>query len=363
MRRAAVLGLLLACAAARGAQQPAGPSVHASGQGAATIELEVVVLDAKEQPVTDLRAEEVDVVQDAKRQPLHSFEAASIPGHYLIRYSPLSGKPNSVAVRVLRKGTKVRGPRGGFLEPRVVRGLSALEAELTSVMESRPQANELACQVRVLRFERGPNGLRHAFAAEIPLSSLRFERAVGGLHGRVQVLARIKGEQRPVRLLTLDRIVEAASRQEVLLDRLMWTSSIPLAAGHYDFHVLVRDPGAERSTVRSLALDVPVAREGLEISSVTLLQPRGGFFITEERADDALVFGGVALMPKLAVALEQGAENHVRFFVILYPDAPALSHHLRTRPAAARARSGCGRPSRAGCGPRARPPRSTSRRT
>ena len=47
---------------------------------AVTVAFELVVEDARGQPVTDLRLDEVEVVQDATRQKVRTFETGPGPG-------------------------------------------------------------------------------------------------------------------------------------------------------------------------------------------------------------------------------------------------------------------------------------------
>ena len=176
------------------------------------VAFELVVEDAKGNPVTDLKPEEVEVVQDATRQSARTFQAGPRPGHYELSYAPLSGKAGGVTVRVTRRGAVARGPDGPGLKPRLIPALSPLEAELTGVLEARAGAGDLACDVAVLRFEPVASGVRHAVAVEIPLSELRFERIPAGGLGRLQVLARVRAAADPqVRQhVTLDQALEVA---------------------------------------------------------------------------------------------------------------------------------------------------------
>jgi hypothetical protein len=289
-----------------------------------TVAFEIVVEDAKGDAVTDLRLEEVEVVQDAEKQKVGRFRAGPRPGVYEVSYSPLSGKPGSVTVRVVRPGVVVRGPDGPSLKPRVISALSPLEAELTAVLEGRPGASDLACDVAVLRFEPTAKGVRHSVAVEIPLSQLRFERMATGGRGRLQVLARVQADADPdVRQhVTLDQVVEVASDGAISVQRLVWTGTVVIGPGRHTIDVLVRDPGTGRATARTLAVEVPPPSDGLRMSSVTVLRPRGFFFLRDRaEGDDPLVYRGVPLMPTLQLTLAEGADTSVRFYVALYPAA------------------------------------------
>jgi hypothetical protein len=287
-----------------------------------TVAFEILVEDANGAAVTDLGLEEVEVVQDAEKQRIGTFRAGSRPGLYEVTYSPFSGKPGGVTARVLRRGAVVRGPDGPSLKPRVIASLSPLEAELTAVLEARPEAGDLLCDVTVLRFEPTAKGVRHSVAVEIPLSQLFFEPVETGRRGRLQVLAHIRADADPdvEQHVTLDRAVEVASEAAIGVQRLVWTGLVVIGPGRHTVDVLVRDPATSRATARTLALEVPPASDGLRMSSVTLLRPRDFFFLRDEaEGDDPLVFQGMPLMPALQLALPTGAEASVRFYVALYP--------------------------------------------
>jgi hypothetical protein len=287
-----------------------------------TVVLEFVVEDANGRPVVDLGLQEIEVVQDATRQRVATFKTQRQPGLYELSYVPFSAKAGEVTVRVLRPRTRVRGPEGPFLKPRVVHALSPLEAELMQVLEARPEADDLDCSVSVLRFESGPQGIRHTFAVELPLSELRLKREQGRLRGRVQILTRVQSEDSRFRqLLTLDWPVDTGSDRGLLDRPLVWTASIPLAPGRYKADTLAREVITERAAVRTLAFATPaMGSSSLRISSVTLLQPRGFFFVRDKTEGDPFVYQGSPLMPTLKLVLPLGADAGVRFFVVLYPD-------------------------------------------
>jgi hypothetical protein len=83
-------------AAHAGRVEDTGPQV--------TVVIDLFVKDAKGRPVGDLDLREIEVVQDATRQPVARFKRREEPGHYELSYAPLSGKAGPVTVRVLRPG-------------------------------------------------------------------------------------------------------------------------------------------------------------------------------------------------------------------------------------------------------------------
>jgi hypothetical protein len=289
---------------------------------AVTVVLEFVVEDGKRRPVRDLSPQEVEVFQDATRQPIARFEPQREPGHYEVSYVPLSGETGAVTVRVLRPGVQARGPKGSFLKPRIIRALAPLEAALAQILRARPQADDLDCSLAVLRFESGPKGIRHTVAVELPLSELRLRQEKGRYVGRVQILALVQHESGQLeRILTEDLPLDTGSEQGFLGRPLVWTASIPLSPGRYKVEALVRELITERASVRTLAFATPAVGGGLRISSVTLLQPRVSFFFRDTSEGDPFIYRGIPLMPTLRLLLPSGADAGVRFFVAIYPDS------------------------------------------
>jgi hypothetical protein len=318
----AAFALALALAGRSGLVEVGGQA--GSPTPAVVVAFELVVQDANGKPVTDLKLEEIEVVQDATRQTVRTFQAGTRPGHYELSYAPLSGKAGGVSVRVTRRGVVARGSDGPSLKPRIISALSALESELTGVLEARAAASDLACDVAVLRFEPVAKGVRHSVTVEIPLSELHLEQGPTGPRGRLQILARVRSaaEPRVRQHLTLDRSVEVATEGTSNVQRLVWTGTVVIAPGSHTIDVLVRDRVAERVTTRTFTVDVAPPTNGLRLSSVILLRPRSFFFLRDEaQGDDPLVYQGAPLMPTLHVTLPAGAEAYVRFYVALYPAA------------------------------------------
>jgi hypothetical protein len=315
---------LVALASPSGAQAPV-----AEPAPVVTIAVDFVVEDGAGRPVTDLKEEEIDVVQDSAKQAVASFEPLRQPGAYRLTYVPRSGKPGRVWLRVLRKGTRVRGPEGPGLKPRIIAARSPLETRLESLLEARPDADELVDHVSVRRFEVSEGRVHHAVVVEVPLVQPR--GAAPAALSRIQILARIEGPDGAIEnRLTFDRAVEGPATPASVL---VWTGDVFLAPGHHTLDCLVVDPTTERASVRHAVVDVAEPAAGLAMSSVTLLQPSSVPFVREGSASDPFFFEGRALTPRVDVRLPAGLDAALDFFVIVYPDrrrpeAPALRVEL-----------------------------------
>jgi len=298
---------------------PADPEKVRAPAAGPTIVVEFVAETVRGQPVVDLRLEEIDVVQDATRQPVRTLIPLKKPGHYEVRYVPLSGKPGGVTLSIRRPNTKVRGPEGAFLTPRVIPALSRLERELDAVLDTDPTADALPVQATLLRFEPTAEGVRHAVAVELPLATLAIESTASGARFRLQGLARVKREgDEAAQHISFERVFELGSGVSAL-QRVVWTGSTLLRPGAHAVDVVVRDPVTGKASVRRLHLDVPAAGDRLRLSSVVLLRPRNFFFVRDASPDDPLVFQGEPQMPTLQASFQQGPRLEVRFFVAVYP--------------------------------------------
>lgn len=322
--RVALLLALVTVPSPSGAEPPVEKS-----SPAVTIAVDFVVENGAGRPVTDLKEEEIDVVQDSAKQAVASFERLERPGLYRLTYVPRSGKPGQVWLRVLRRGARVRGPAGSGLKPRIIAARTPLETRLERLLESRPDADELALHVSVRRFEVSKGRVHHTVVVEVPLVQPR--GAGPATLSRVQILARIKGADGTVEnRLTFDRTVEGPATPASVL---VWTGDVFLKPGRHTVDCLVVDPATDRASVRHDAVDVAEPGAGLAMSSVTLLQPSSVPFVREGSASDPFFFEGRVLTPRVDVRLPAGVDAALDFFVVVYPDrrrpeAPALRVEL-----------------------------------
>jgi thiol-disulfide isomerase/thioredoxin len=296
------------------------PSV---GPAPPTVFLDIVVSDAKGRPITDLAEGEIVVSQEGAHQAVATFTAKA-PGRYELSYAPISGKPAAVSVRLLRAGTRVTGPNGGALTPRVVVPASPLEQELTRILEARPEADDFLAQASAFRFEPASVGQHYTLAVEIPFSSLTPSAQGGQQLARAQLLVRLKDEAGAVvQRSSMERALSAASPALFLAQRLVWTTQVRLKPGRYVLEALARDAGTDRAAARHVPFTVPpTSTAGLGISSVALLQPAGNLIVRDraKEADDPFMLQGEPLMPTLGLRTPAAAGVKVEFFAIVYPD-------------------------------------------
>lgn len=288
------------------------------------IVVDLVVEDAARRPITNLKRLELEIVQDGELQVVSSFKTQVVPGHYEISYTPRSGKAGGVTIRVIRAGARVRGPEGDFLRPRILQAPSSLEAELERVLDARAIAADLHCHIAALHFEPRPDGLHQTIAVEVPSSEVRYTEDQGQKRGHLQILTRVTDEnERVVRRIALDRPLQTANVVRVgspAFERLVWTGHVHLPAGSYKVDVLVFEPGSGRATTVHLALTPTAPQSALQVSSVTLLQPREFQHLADPTPDDPFVVSGESVMPTLDLVVAAGASAQVRFFVTIYPD-------------------------------------------
>jgi hypothetical protein len=298
--------------------QPLGEIRDAAGPPALTVALEIVVRSARGQVLDDLEVSEVDLRQDGVPQIIRGFEYHAGEGFYEMSYSPRTGKPGPVSVRILRPGTTV-GPRTGeVLRPRVIEAHRAFEAPLEEALDRPDAPRGVPFELGVLSFEQRAEGLHHVLVVEMPLKSVRIEDA---RRARVAMLVRVKtAAGHVVRRLSLDSPIEAEEGPRVPLDiqRFVWTGHAYLGPGAYLVEAAVLDRLGSGLGVARVELPVPPAREGPRLSSVTVLQAGGALQKREPDADDPLQIDGEPVVPTLRPSLVAGSEAELSFYAMVY---------------------------------------------
>lgn len=292
-----------------------GTPVQGQTASAPTVVVEISAVDPRGRAVTNLAPDDVDVRQDGVRQQVAALEAAGAAGRYELAYVPASGVAGAMTLRSVRPGVIVQSPDGGPLRPRIVPGLTPLEAELVELRTSRPDADDLRLRIAVLRFETAADGLHHTFVVEMAVDELMKGAVPPG--PTLQVLLEIRGGglRTPLRAGDVRELAVGGGHQQ-----LVWTSQQHLPAGSYVVEMVVREAGSGRTTVRSMPLEVAEAGGGLRLSSVVLLQPFDARMLGVSSLDDPLFYEGKSVQPTLDLALPHGSEAAVRFLAIAYPD-------------------------------------------
>jgi hypothetical protein len=312
MRPAVVLALLVMAAAGHAQEPPP------------TVIVEVVVRDRRQAPIADLKPTEIELRQDAQAQAVASMQPSGQPGGYVIKYVPRSGRPGPVMLRVLRPGAVATGPDGGALKVRIEEVLAPLERRLVALLDAAAPPAGLAHAAFVLRFERDGDKVHHTFAVEVPLAPIALRAEDNLVRGSLGLLARVKNAQGDVvQRFSLDYALEAeaAERERLLSERVLWTSHLHLPAGRYVLETAVADLSTSAGGISRLAFEAPPATRGLRLSSVSVLAPVGALTTEETSADNPLRHEEHQLVPTLHRQLVTGGQEKLAFYVIVFPDA------------------------------------------
>jgi hypothetical protein len=321
-----VVGLFLAGVAASAIALGSEPSPppgavtisDTSGPAALMIALDFDALDGRGKPVVALKASEVEIRQDGQAQVVSRLEFDPARGVYSVQYTPRSGKPGPVNLRVLRSGVSPRGPGGGPLRPRVIEALRPFEVPLVAALDGAPR-QDFVLPVATLHFEPAAEGLHHTFVVDLPLSSVQIEDK---RRAHVSLVARVRAaDGTVVRRTSLDAPIETAPEENLKHQRVVWISHLHLAPGRYSFEAAAADRLGDRLAVTRQDVVVPAARPGLSLSSTTLLQPDGARASTDGGSDDPLRTADGGLVPSVTTRYVAGSNVQLPFFVVAYRDS------------------------------------------
>lgn len=318
-----ILGLGLpggAMASQAPAPQEPAPASSVTTQG--TVVVELVVDDARGKPITDLKPNEVIVLQDDVRQTLGSLVYRPESGDYELRYVPRSGRVGAVSIRVLRGGSRLRGPEGPAVKPRWVPPIQPYEIPLLEALEAPNAPRDFEYDLALLLFEARADTLHHALVVEIPLKAVVTGPAAPRPLAHLAFLLRVKTDAgRTVHEQSLDRSipVPVVSERSLSVMRFVWSSHAHLRPGRYVLEMAVMDRNTARRSVRKVPLDVEPWPEGLRVSSLSFLLGRDGFMEGDADADNPFRLDDAALVPMLHPTVA-GSEGKLSLLAMLYAD-------------------------------------------
>ena len=322
--------LVLAAALAETPRAAASAPAAASDAGLlpeAVIEL--VVEDLKGKPVRDLQGSEVILKQDGEPELVRALSFRAEDAVYELRYRPTRGRLGAITIRLLRPGTKPRGPHGPFVTAHWVETRKDYEKPLLAALSAPGETHGLECDIAVLRFENNADGVHHAVVFDIPPGQVRCPEVKGQRSCRVAMMARVLTEAgRVVGKQSVEHELPAppptrrgSESTETALDGwAVWAGHFHLHPGHYNLETVVLNGGTSRKQVRRTALDVATPASGLRMSSVVALRGAEDLMPSENVADNPLRLGEAALIPTVKGQFIAGSEGYAQFYVVLYPN-------------------------------------------
>ena len=283
--------------------------------------VEMVVEDAGARPIADLKVEEVVLTQDGARQAITAFRYLADKGMYEVRYVPGPGRRGSVAVKVARAGSRLRGPDGPQLKVRWVPPVPEFEKELRAALEAPAAPADFDFAVEVLRYEARGDALHHTVLVEIPLGTLTMLPKGSGSEARLALFMRVKAaDGSTVQEGGLEPVVHVGQAPaDRALRRIVWPASAHLKPGRYVAELAVADRLGSKTAVRKLPLVVEPWPPGLRVGSVVLFTV-GGVVTREAHSDDPLRLQDTSLAPLLHPALVAESDHPAPLLLVAFAD-------------------------------------------
>jgi VWFA-related protein len=255
---------------------------------------------------------------------------ADLDSYYEIGYAPPSAAPDghfrSIAVRLARRGLTVSSRSGYFALPDTdATPLMPYELPMLAALAASqpPQAFEYSSGA--FRFDAASRGIQHTLLIEVPIEHLTLQenRQTRTYALRFTAMAVIKDPTgRVVQRFSesypltgpLDRVA-ALKRGRIRFKRQFW-----LPPGRYTLWTIARDQATDRSSVRSIPLDVPEPPVGLRISEPSVIRsvdPAGD----PDPVEDPFRTGAMRVTPNLDLPVSKAANAQVSAYVTIYPAA------------------------------------------
>jgi len=257
--------------------------------------------------------------------------AADLAGHYELTYQPPSvaydGRFRRIEVKVARGGIVVQTRSGYFaLPPQQSAALLAFEVPLLAALGRADPPRDFEIRAGALHFADGPEGREHRLIVETRIGSLKMIRDEAKKTYRVHfsLLALVKDKDGTV----VERFSEdypfegPLEKAEALkLGNIVLRRRFTLPPGSYTLEVAGQDRAQGQTGTARAAFEVPSAREGPRMSSVTLIrriEPVPAR-VDGTPGDDPLDVGGVRVIPNLDLPISVAANQKLSLFFIVYP--------------------------------------------
>ena len=262
-----------------------------------------------------------------------------LDSYYEIGYMPPNAAPDgrfhAIQVKIARRGLTVQSRSGYFALPETdAAPLMPYELPMLSAAAADAPPHAFDYSARVFRFHRSAKGVHHTLLVEIPLEQLTFQenRRSRTYSLRFTAMALIKdGHGQVVQRFSESYPLEGPIDRLPALKRgrLRFKRQFSVAPGRYTLVTIARDQPSERSSVRSLPLEVPDAGPGILISDLSIIrsvEPAGD---PADSIEDPFRTGALRVAPNLDLAISKAANAQMSAYVTVYPasggGAPALT--------------------------------------
>lgn len=252
---------------------------------------------------------------------------------YLPVVTPFDGRFRSLQVKVARRGLTVHSRSGYFALPDTdAMPLMPYELPLLSAASADPLPTAFAYSASVFRFGQTPSGVHHTLVIEVPLEHLTFQenRRTRTYTLRFTAMALVRdgtGQvvQRFSEIFPLEGPIERLPALK--RGRLRFKRQFEAPPGHYTLSTIARDQVTDRSSVKSLPLDVPSPTGGIRMSDVSIIRSieRAG---ESTAVEDPFLTGAMRIVPNLDLPVSKSANSQISAYVTIYPDGQTSKPEL-----------------------------------
>ena len=263
---------------------------------------------------------------------------SDLDSYYEIGYTPPTAVPDghfrSIVVKLARRGLTVSSRSGYFALPDTdAAPLMPYELPMLAAVAANPTPHAFEYSSGAFRFDVSSKGVQHTLLIEVPIEhvTLQENRQTRTYALRFTAMALIKDPTgRVVQRFSesypltgpLDRVA-ALKRGRIRFKRQFW-----LPPGRYTLTTIARDQATDRSSVRTIPLDVPDPSIGIRISEPSVIRsvdPAGD----PDLVEDPFRTGMMRVTPNLDRPVSKAANSQVSAYVTVYPaegpDAPSLT--------------------------------------
>jgi VWFA-related protein len=261
------------------------------------------------------------------RRPLRQV-SEEVNSYYEISYNPgienYDGSFRKTEVSVDRKDLVLHTRNGYFALPADLRGPALLpyEVPLLKALDSKPIPRDLDFRAAALRFEAGPDSVKHELVIDVPLGELQLAEEAEGYKARLSVVALvkdIKGEV--VRKFSRDLPLAGPATQipQLKAGHFVYKEHLTLPPGRYTLESAVIDHESGKIGAKKVALVAPAHNGGVGLSNLSVVRSYQANTESPDR-EDPFHYQGGRVTPALNPVIHTVPGAQLSIFFIVYPD-------------------------------------------
>jgi hypothetical protein len=253
---------------------------------------------------------------------------------YVPAATPPDGRFRSIEVKVARRGLTVHSRSGYFALPDTdTAPLMPYELPLLAAASTEPLPSAFPYRARIFRFGQTATGVHHTLVIEVPLETLTFQenRKTRAYTLRFTAMALVKDAtgqvvQRFSEIFPLEGPIERLPALK--RGRLRFKRQFELPPGHYTLSTIARDQATERSSVKSLPLEVLPRTSGVRISDVSIIRSIDRAGDSAPAVEDPFLTGAMRVVPNLDLPVSKATNSQISAYVTIYPDGTTTRPEL-----------------------------------